>query len=252
MPYFLIDPETIRDKLITITGGEFRHIAYSLRLRRGDEINCIDGHGWKYGIRLDYFDSHKITATVIAKTYMEREPKIVLSLAQAIPKQRRMETVLEKGTELGVRKFHPLVTENSTVILSGDRLKSKMRKWNNCIRSSTLQCGRALFPDLSAPVHIMDIVKESKDRYDVKLIACIRGDSFPGKALRTLGSGSKILLVIGPEGGFSEKEVSTAVGKGFIRFGLGERIMRTETAGIVASALVMYECGEMKNASDER
>lgn len=246
MPSFLIKHASIEGKSIRITGSEFRHLALSLRLKAGDEIWGTDGCGYRYLVRLERFDSKEILGNICSKMYMEGETGIILHLAQAIPKQRRMDFLLEKGTELGIRKFIPLLSERSTAFPGGKRMSTKMRKWRNVVMAAMLQSDRCRLPQISPPTPFPELLEGTGDDYDMRLMAVIGGAGFPGKSMRRrVGEGMRILLIIGPEGGFSERERDRAVKSGIALFSLGDRVLRSETAGIVASSVILYECGEL-------
>jgi 16S rRNA (uracil1498-N3)-methyltransferase len=255
MPQFLVAPEDVGQGAFALKGPEAFHVVKVMRLGAGAELDLFDGKGGKFkgvieSVQADGSVTGKVTETIKADD--SRAP-VSLNLYLGLLKASHWDYALEKGTELGVSSFIPLLTPRTVVLLHEiDRTKAKAERWSRLIMAASKQCGRADLPPVRDAVQFRDAIRALKDR-GITLIAYegMKGSVASqtlGPALRAAdGKRGKdtleVSLFIGPEGGFSDEEIELARAEGAVVFGLGPRILRAETAAVAACALVQYELG---------
>jgi 16S rRNA (uracil1498-N3)-methyltransferase len=240
MPRFPIARSQIKNEIATIIGPNYRHIVNVLRLRPGSDITLFDQDGMEYDGEITEINRKEVKILIKGSRIWETESTLNITLLQGIPKGDKMDWIVEKSTELGVRTIIPVITGRSQV-----RYSHKVQRWQRIAVESIKQCGRVKAPDILQPLTFIAAIKLSNNS-ELKLI-------FYEKAETTLINNMKnmsrhidnITLLIGPEGGFSEEEVKLAIDEGFIPIGLGPRILRTETAGIVALSILQFLFGDI-------
>lgn len=241
---FFVPPERIRGEEVVLA-EQAHQIRDVLRLKAGELIIVLDNEGREYEARLKAVGRSEVRGKVAEKREASGEPGVRITLFQSLLAREKFEWVLQKCTEIGVSRFVPVVTERSVVRDSGVKA-SRLGRWRRIIQEAAEQSHRGRLPELAQPVGFEDALDELR-RFEVSLIAA------PGAGNRSLracvGGGKEagsIALFIGPEGGFTEDEVGQACRGGAIAFSLGERILRTETAAVVASSVILYEMGELE------
>lgn len=239
MSTFYVLPENVRAEKITILGGEAHHISRVLRYAVGDRLSAVDGRGMEYEVELEAVSSRRVEARILRKRKGEKDPSTKVTLAQAIPKGSKMDYLVEKATELGVDRLIPVISARSQVLPDGD---SKVRRWQRIALGAMKQSGRSILPRVDGVARLAQVV-ESIPEQDLSLIAWEEG----GRKLRDVirRGVERVLLFVGPEGGFPHQEVKLAVEKGAEPVSLGQRILRAETAGVVLLALLLYELGDL-------
>lgn len=228
--FFYVPAEHIIDSHIAIVGEEAKHIARVLRKEPGDIIWIVDGKGKAYECLLRLVTVELVECEILYEHHHFHEPDIDVTLAVAqLKNPSRMDWLIEKGTEIGVRTIIPLQTER-TIVRS-----AKEDRWNNIAIASMKQCGRSILPRIQHPMPLTELLSTSR-QYDMKLIPYERTDHilFIAEAMKHRKPPRSVLIIIGPEGGFTEKEISTAEEFGFMQVSLGRRRLRTETAALVA------------------
>ena len=230
---------------VTIDGDDAHHLAYSLRAKRGDKITAVDAAGNCAVIELIDFERDKIKARRISELQpVVSERKIIL--ADCLPKQNRFETIIEKSTELGVAKIQPLIAERTIVRPDSDREKSKLERWRKIAKEAAEQCARDTIPEISELRKLDDWLKEiSPLAEDTLLLFCWESEQITTvrevlSDYRATGGG-KIIVLIGSEGGFSEREVDAIKSAGGKSVTLGKRVLKTDTAAISVLAMINYE-----------
>ena len=186
--------------------------------------------------------------------YKRQEPGLSLTLYQALVPRERFETVLQKGTEIGISRFVPVWCERS-IVPGGDKIDdNRMERWRRIVTEAAEQCERGIVPEVAAPLRFGDALASAAQEGPV-LVAWEREEhrtiqSGLGTALGERGEGRLSLgLFVGPEGGFSEAEIGLAQGAGPVQtVSLGPRILRTETAGPILAALALYQAGDLEPA----
>jgi len=224
-------------------GGELAHrLARVLRLAPGDRVVLADGSGREFEVELTAVSQRSVSAVVVAEAVAPPEPALELVLYQSLIRGQRFELVLEKGTELGVSRFVPLVSERSQV--RPERESGRAERWRRIVLEAAEQCGRGRPPTVEPPSSLSEALAAAPG------LRLLPWEGERAQGLRSLlrGPGERpaaVSLFIGPEGGFSQEEVEVARKHGAAVVTLGRRILRSETAGIVAAALVMHELGEL-------
>lgn len=242
--HFLESPRTIGD-LIKISGEKFHHLKNVLRLRIGEKINFFD-KDFEYLTEIEAVDSQEITAKILEKSAIIPPEKKVY-LAQGLAKAGKIDLVLQKISEIGVDGLIPFVSRNSEVKLAEEKVAAKLAHWQKIAVSAAEQSGRSSILEISTPVEWAGLLKKFSE-FDLILIFWEKATPRLREILAkiNLREKRKILLVVGPEGSFTDEEISEAQkNKNVELVTLGENILRTETAGIVAAALVMFELGRI-------
>ncbi|MGD0115212.1 MAG: 16S rRNA (uracil(1498)-N(3))-methyltransferase [Dehalococcoidia bacterium] len=246
MDRFFVPPGTLQSEHVEL-GGELSHrLRHVLRLRAGDRVILFGGSGFEYEVALDDTDGPSIGATVLGRSEGAPEPKVRVVLYQSVVKGERFDWLLEKGTEIGVARFVPLLASRA-VVRPGEERSEKRERWLRIVTEAAEQCGRSRLPEL-APVMPLDEALSTAE--GLRLFLWEREeDASLRQALRRAASEGKapavVSIFIGPEGGFTQEEADAAVAAGARSVSLGRRILRSETAGIVAVAAVLYELGEL-------
>lgn len=246
MHRFFVPPERLQNKKqVFLTGSLAHQLSRVLRLRPGAHIILLDDSGWAYEAELDRLSPSLGEAHIVAATQPPTEPPIRLCLYQALLREQKFDWVLQKGTELGVTRFVPLVTERCIVSLS-EANEAKLARWQRIITEAAEQSGRVRLPRILSPRSLNVCEKAPPDV--LALIACLSGATIPlSQALHDIGIAKlhEIRLFIGPEGDFTPQEVAQARGLGCVPISLGPRILRTETAGLAALAAILYALGDL-------
>ncbi len=244
MRRFFVEPENISENRALITGGEARHITTVLRLEPGREITLLDGRGTMYRARIITTGKERVE-TLLLDSEKETMPGPTLHLGQGLAKGDKMDFIVQKATELGVAVIHPYISQHSVIRADESRKQKKNARWQKIALEACKQCNRSHPPTCMPIVDFESLVRASSEA-DLKLILWEGEESRSlGQALPTGKKPHSIMLLIGPEGGFSEQEVRRAAECGFLSVRLGRRVMRTETAALAATAIVQYLFGDL-------
>lgn len=240
---FFVCPDQIRDGRVVIAGADVHHLRDVLRLGPGDSIQVLDGSNNEYVAVIESADPEGVVASIVDSRIRATEPRVHLTLAQCLPKGEKMEWVLQKGTEVGYSGFIPVASERSVVRLDAERAARKTERWNRVVREASEQAGRAVLPKVLPMLSWRELCG-TFDGYDRVLLPW-EGEETRGLRSALEGEPGRMLVIIGPEGGLTQGEVSVAEQAGAIPVSLGRRILRTETAGLVAAAAILFAAGEM-------
>ena len=224
-------PET--GQRLQIAGDEFHHAARVARVRENEEVEVFDGRGNAARAHVRVLGNNEITVE-IGEPIHNRESKFPITLALAIINLDKFELVLQKGTELGVNAFVPMITDR--VEVRPERYKGKGERWEKIVLEAVKQCGRSVIPSIGEPAAFSEVIK--RDGVMVFFDADIKGGALPAVI-------KEATLLIGPEGGWSDDEIALAHDEGCIPHRLGPRRLRAETAAIVATALVAARYGDI-------
>jgi 16S rRNA (uracil1498-N3)-methyltransferase len=217
-------------------------LAVVLRKIPGEEVRLFDGENRSYRARLESISPDRVEGAILEELKASRLP-YRLRLFQGMPKGDKLEWILEKGTELGVAEFIPVVTERSVVRVPSDRIPKKLDRWRKIVLAAAGQCGRSDLPEVRAPLPFAEALALCGPS-DLTVLPWEGEEATSLKAALSGKKGGTVLnLFIGPEGGFSVGEVEEARGRGAVTATMGPLILRTETAGIAAAAAVLYEMG---------
>lgn len=240
MSRFFVPKQAVRGKNITVSGREAHHILDVMRLKKSDKVITFDGSGKEYAgvITETHPGSLTIEITAVKDSPLTDLPQI--TLIQAVPKKDKMDYIVEKSTELGVEALLPALTERTIVRWGADKKRASGERWRRIAEAASKQCGRPCLPYIGEVMELGHAF-EFCAGYDLKLIAALSEDSIPVKKAIRGFKGRKAVVAIGPEGDFTAEEVKEARKAGFKLIGLGPRVLKSDTAGLAALAILNYE-----------
>jgi 16S rRNA (uracil1498-N3)-methyltransferase len=243
---FYTDPKKIGKETLSIDGDEARHILSVLRYGLGDQIGVVDGRGTRYQAEIVKTFRNSLEAKILSRARMENEPHCRVTLAQAVCRQERMDFLIEKTTEIGVSSIIPVLAQRGMVkVGDSSQQKRKIERWRRVAIAAMKQSLRTVLPEIQDFTEFDDILTKS-GHYDLCLIASLDQSSKNLSECRQLKKGLKdVLLIVGPEAGFTDQELSKAKAQGAIPVSLGVRRLRTETAGVVFSSLVLHRLADL-------
>lgn len=241
MPRFFISKDAVADNRAVIAGEDAQHISKSLRMRTGEHLTLCDCCGTDYECVISGFTDGAVYLAVESKVPTESEPSCRVTLYQGYPKADKLEFITEKAVELGVAEIVPVLMSRSIARPDEKSAAKKSERLRRHALEAAKQSGRGTIPTVSDMISWNELLKRI-GKHELTVTCYEAG----GKPLRTfIGSTADIAIVIGPEGGISEKEIAELSDAGAKTVTLGKRILRTETAAIAAVTAVMYETGNM-------
>jgi len=243
MAKFFVEKNNIGEKNIEITGKDARHIATVLRMKVDDEIIICDGFCTDYQCRLIGVNKKQVLAEIIKKYKNENEPNLKITLYQGIPKGDKIEQAIQKCIEIGVDRIVPVITEN-TVVKIEEKAEKKNMRWNKIAEAAAKQCGRGKIPLVDNIMTFDKAIMDSK-KLDKAIIPYENEKNTNIRSFAKEFIGKSIGIFIGPEGGFSENEITLCKKNNIPSVSLGKRILRTETAGLVTSVILLYELEDL-------
>lgn len=226
-------------RIVTLTSDEARHLREVLRLKAGDEVQVFDGAGREF--RAIVSQARREFAELEIRDEIQPlkpESPLQLTLAVALLKGEKFDLVVQKGTELGVNKFVPLVTRNADIRLrdAADATK-RVTRWQRIALEAAKQCGRAVVPEITHPVAFESVIGEG---------SCLMFSEREGQALNTNIKTDSLTAIVGSEGGWSDEELDQAREAGVPIVTLGGRVLRAETAAIATAVLLQHLYGDLK------
>ncbi len=239
----LVSQDLINGAAVVVEGDRARYLARVLRLRVGDTITVFDGSGPEWPATIENMTKNAATLVLGESREAHTESPLQIHLVQGVSRGERMDFVVQKATELGVRRITPVLTEYGVVKLAGERAQKRRDHWQGVAASACEQSGRTRPPRIDPPVSLNQWFGDKPADADVDLIL------HPGAAtpLSRVGPPTTgACLLIGPEGGFSESEYADAKIAGFNAVSLGPRILRTETAAAAALAVMQSNWGDLR------
>ena len=244
MPRFFVTSSQIDGHTVTILGEDAHHISRSLRQAAGERITVCDMSRTAYECELTDFLPDRVLARILSFAPADTEPPLRITLYQALPKGDKLDTVIQKAVECGVSRIVPFESERCVVRMKADSEGRKTERRQRIATEAAKQCGRGVLPVVTETVSFDAMLEGAKTAKAV--LFCYEGDgTVPiGQLLSglALAPGEELALIIGSEGGFSQKEAGTAADRGFLMTGLGKRILRTETAPLFALACIACHC----------
>ncbi|TDO06681.1 MULTISPECIES: 16S rRNA (uracil(1498)-N(3))-methyltransferase [Halomonas] len=224
---------------VVLSEGPAHHVARVLRLAEGASLELFDGVGREARAVITEASRKRVVVCIEAVAAGSGESPLAVHLGQAISKGERMDYAIQKAVELGVAAITPLYTERGDVRLKGERAARKLAHWQAVVVSACEQCGRATLPPVYPPVGLADWLTDRDEALRLVLHPGAAG------ALEPREAPASVALLIGPEGGLAEAEVEAARGVGFTPLALGPRVLRTETAPVVALSLLQFRFGDL-------
>lgn len=222
-----------------ISGSDHNHIKNVLRMKQGEEF-LISIDGKSHLCALESLDESTCVAKIICENYQSTELPVYIHLFQGLPKADKMELIIQKCTELGVSEITPVEMRNCVVKLEEKKKKSKTERWQAIAESAAKQSKRNLVPTVNTPLSFTSVIAKT-DEFDLFLVPYESEDGMKStkEALSKIRNGSRIAILIGPEGGFDEKEIEKCKERNTSIVSLGKRILRTETAAITSVGMCM-------------
>ncbi|MFD0682685.1 MULTISPECIES: 16S rRNA (uracil(1498)-N(3))-methyltransferase [unclassified Paenibacillus] len=279
MQRYFIAPELFADSSVTITGDDAHHLIRVMRAKVGEKIIVSNGVNREAIVQINELGKEQVLADIVEHLEMNHEPAVEVWIAQSLPKGDKMELVIQKGTEIGAGRFIPFVSERTVVQLDAKKEGKRVERWQKIAKEAAEQAHRNKIPAVDAPLSWKQLLQcaaqvdaawicyEKQDglqlRQEIQAalsamkdrlapidsgLKSIDGISMPVSTLTQAGSersSLKLMLIVGPEGGFSEQEIEAAEAAGCRSISLGRRILRTETAAMVGLTCILYESGEM-------
>lgn len=242
---FFVQKQSIDNDTAIIEGEDVKHIYKVLRLEIGEKISINNCEGEEYLGEISDITKTKVEVRIINKLMLNNESPINVYLFQGLPKSSKMDLIVQKNTELGIKEITPIITERVIVKSELSEFK-KVDRWNRIALEACKQSKRSLIPKINTPIEFKELLSLLKDM-DLIVVPYENQDNF---GLKNINFGDKqniknIAVVIGPEGGFEISEIDSLKALGAYIITLGPRILRTETAGFVCLAQLMYELGDM-------
>lgn len=256
MQRYFVPPGQLMERSVTLEGDDARHMAAVMRGKPGDSFIACDGQGREVVAKIATIDKNIIEADIIEERTAQSEMAWKVTIAQSLPKGDKLEIVIQKGTEAGAVAFLPFQSERTVVQYDERKEAKRIERWRKIAKEAAEQSHRGVIPDVRLVVSWKKLIGQFSE-YDLVLF-CYEEDGRTGAGLREqltqfrqryAAAGEtvspRIMVVIGPEGGFTPQEASAAAAAGAQMVGLGRRILRTETAALYALACLAYESGEM-------
>lgn len=238
--------------IITLPRAEAHYVARVLRLHAGDEVHAFDGTGQVYRLQLTDVSATTVQGQIMTPLVGMATEARPLVLGQALPKGTKMDLVVEKCSELGLTTLVPVFTERTVVRHVAERMDEKLARWRRLAEAAARQCGRRVLLEVQPPLLLVDFCR----RYGaapVKIV-CWEGEQRRGlrQVLNRLADQSPVVVLIGPEGGFTAQEVAVTRAQGFVSVNLGPYMLRTETAAIAVVSILRYSLGDLEPSGKGR
>ncbi len=245
MHRFFVEKEQIQDNKIEILGTDVKHIRDVIRLKEGEKLEIVSERQ-VYLSEIQSLSKKQITLKILDRYMGENEPDMEVILYQGLAKGSKMDFIIQKCTELGVSKFYPLMSHRSVVKISDvKRQESKVNRWNQIADEAAKQSKRDILPMVEPMIDFNSMIELLRDEENIIV-------PYEDEKIKSIGEGlgdkksNRIHLIIGPEGGFEPSEIDKLKEIGGNIVTLGPRILRTETAGIVAATVIFYIGGDME------
>jgi 16S rRNA (uracil1498-N3)-methyltransferase len=232
-------------KSVVIGGTDAMHVSKVLRLKVGDMISVFDGRGHAFECRIKSISPHEVDVIVEKDLLSKTESDVHITFAQAMLKSKKMDTLIRQATELGISRWAPFFSERSVPTPDHKRMIARLERWNKISREALKQCGRDIFMEVLPPVSMEKMLTQGQacDRkiifWECESAPLEEPIPLPPEQIKSL------MVVVGPEGGFSAPEIEQATSLGYETLSLGPRILKAETAAVAAAVLMQFCFGDM-------
>lgn len=243
MQRYFIPAEAITGTHIRLTGDEVHHIKNVMRNKPGDRIIVFSEDGYDCVCVIEEMNSRQIDCRLVEKFPSQGEPRTRITIAQSLVKGDKLEWIVQKGTEIGASSFQPFRSARSIVKINVQKEPKKRDRWQRIAKEAAEQSHRGKVPAV-LPVLSWNAILDEIEKFPLTLIAYEKG-GMPLKQAMLKFQADEILLLIGPEGGFTEEEIHEAHARGAVPITLGPRILRAETAPLVALSCLLFSRNEM-------
>ena len=246
MPQYFIHQENIKKDFIYITdSGDINHITNVLRYKKNDKLILVSTEGYTYDVEISEILQNSVQTKVLGKFISDKKLNMNITLAQSILKSAKQDFVIQKATELGVNEIIPFISKNTVVKINNEKDKTqKVQRWTKISYEASKQCQRYGLAEINRIISLSELI-ELKD-FDI-ILACVEKDAqmsikdFLIQNKPKIGSNVRILAIIGPEGGWDDKELELFKRKNIAPVSLGKLVLRAETAAITAISDIIYE-----------
>lgn len=241
MQHFFVTPSQVKEDVIIIEGSDVNHMKNVLRMHPGEEVTISDGNNKQYLCRIDRYEDADAILEIIEEQESDTELSSRIYLFQGLPKQDKMELIVQKAVELGAYQVIPVATKRCVVKLDEKKARKKVERWQQIAESAAKQAGRGFIPEVHDVMSFKEALEYSKE-LDVVLIPYELAEGMDGTKvlINSIRPGQSVGVYIGPEGGFEREEVEYAIKNGAKAITLGKRILRTETAGLTTLSVLMF------------
>ena len=241
MQHFFVTPSQVSGDRIIIEGSDVNHMKNVLRMHPGEEVTISDGNNKQYLCRIEGYEDAEAILEIVEEQESDVELPSRIYLFQGLPKQDKMELIVQKAVELGAYQVIPVSTKRCVVKLDDKKAKKKVERWQQIAESAAKQAGRGFIPEVHDVMSFKQALEYSKE-LDVVLIPyeLAEGMKETKELIQSIRPGQSVGIYIGPEGGFEREEVEYAMENGAKAITLGKRILRTETAGLTTLSVLMF------------
>ena len=245
MQHFFVTPDQVKGDLIFVEGSDVNHMKNVLRMRIDEEVTISDGNNRQYLCKIKEYDNEEAILHIVEEMNTDTELPSRIYLFQGLPKQDKMELIVQKCVELGVYQVIPVATKRCVVKLDDKKAKKKIERWQQIAESGAKQSGRGIIPEVKPVMNFKDALDYAKSLEGVLIpYEKAEGMNKTREIIKGLKGKKSVGIFIGPEGGFDEQEIEAAMNSGVEPVTLGRRILRTETAGLTMLSILMFEFEE--------
>ncbi|MGO1372271.1 MAG: 16S rRNA (uracil(1498)-N(3))-methyltransferase [Senegalia sp. (in: firmicutes)] len=247
MNRFFVNIDNIKDENIIIDNkDDLKHIKNVLRLKENEKIEISDGLDNEYIVQIKNITDEFIETLILEKTDIKRESNINITLYQGYPKSSKMEFIIQKATELGVKRIVPIITDRTIVKINNNKKEEKkLERFEKIAFEAAKQSKRGIIPEVPQIMNLESAVKEMQKNNSFIIVPYENENKIYIKEVLKKTKEKDISIIIGPEGGFSESEIKKLQEIGASIVSLGPRILRTETAGLTLISIIMYQLGDV-------
>lgn len=247
MKRFFISPAEVKKDSPVIAGPDAHHMAKVFRLKPTDHVLLVDGTGMEYEAEITGLSKNQVRITIVREYAPATESPVRITVGQGYLKDKKMDMLVRHLTETGIHVWLPVVTEFSVPVPDKKKSAPRLDRWEGIAKEAVKQCGRTRVPEIMEPVSLPEVIQISRET-DVKIVFYEK-QAMPVSKLTSAISGKQpgsVFVLLGPEGGFSDKEIELVTSNGFVAASLGPRILRAETASISACTLIQHLFGDMR------
>ena len=241
IPRIFISSENISNDIAIIGGSDVNYLKNVMRLKTGDDVTVIDGKNREYSSKILSLEKDLASVKLISENKVLTASKVKVTIAQGLPKNPKMDLIVQKATELGAAKIIPVKTERSLIKLVGEKETNKINRWQIIAKEAAEQSGRSSIPVVSEIMDFDEVIELCKSHDKCIMLWEMEKEMTLKKYFHKNSNIEDLLVLIGPEGGFSQKEAELAKEKGFEMINIGKRILRTETAPLAVLSMIDYE-----------
>lgn len=249
MNRFFVEKNNIQEhenQLAITDKDDIKHLSKVLRLAEGDKIEVSDMNKKEYICTISRISNEVVECSIDENFISDKESEIDVVLFQCLPKSSKMDLIIQKSVEIGIKKIVPVVSQRCVVKIKDKKSENKkIERWQKIAIEAAKQCKRSIIPKIESIIDFNDILKIINN-FDAVLIPYeLEKNNTLKNILKKNTKSKKFGIIIGPEGGFEEEEINNAQSWGLESISLGPRILRTETAGILTTSIIMYELGDI-------